>query len=284
MTSGGPVRYAQDLLLSVRSSPGPAGRNAAAGAGAASAVVEPASWFVDWFEQNKTLVLIIALVGVSAIWVHATHHPRRRTLERLGATIELGFGDLFETGGVRIVAVNDFFDANIGTHVAPSSLHGQLIGREFEGNAKLFRAVVDRALSKTDGTREVRRSGRERRYPIGTTATVRNGGSSYVLAALGYTDPETAKVSASISQLAMTLENAWSEARSAANGEPVVCPLMGSGLSGINMTNHHLAGLILASAMESNGQQKVSHTIRLVLPETQYGRIHLDHLLDTIKD
>ena len=180
--------------------------------------------------------------------------------------------------------MNDFFDGQLDAHVARSSLHGQLIIREYDGEPGPFRTDVDRSLKTSTPERVRRTSGRERRYEIGTTATIHKNGRTYVLVALGATNVETAKVSATIAQLAQSLDRAWAAARSAANGAAIACPLMGSGLSGINMTPPQLASLILASALEATGRQKVSHTIRLVLPESQYGRIHLDRLLDPIKD
>ncbi len=282
--TNGPLQFARDLVLSVRAAPMAAVRNAAIGGGFVWAAVEPAAFFIGWLEKNKMPLLLAALLVVAVVWVRSTHHPRHRQIERFGTRIEVSFGDLFDTEGVRIIAVNDFFDGQLDAHVARSSLHGQLIIREYGGEPGPFRTDVDRSLKTATPERVRRASGRGGRYRIGTTATVHKNGHTYVLVALGSTDDETAKVSATIAQLAQCLDSAWVAARASVNGDAIVCPLMGSGLSGINMTAPQLASLILASALEATGRQKVSHAIRLVLPEAQYGRIHLDRLLHPIKD
>jgi hypothetical protein len=65
--------------------------------------------------------------------------------------IEVLFGDLFVQSGIRIIAVNEFFDSKIGNPVSDKSLHGIFLQKCFGGSHLPFDQQVDEQLKGLDG-------------------------------------------------------------------------------------------------------------------------------------
>ena len=173
--------------------------------GVAWTVTEAASFFFTAAEDKRG-VLFISLVLTVAVGGLITAIPAARLRLRFGSSIiELGFGDLLAADGVLVVAVNDFIDSELGDHVSPTSLHGQLIASEFAGDSELFASAVHKALSDVDGENVARSGGRATRYPVGTTAVVDTSGHRWVLVVLAVTDEATLKVRADLEHLARAL-------------------------------------------------------------------------------
>lgn len=249
--------------------------------GVAFTTTEAMAFFFSVFDDNRgTLfgpLLVVVLLGGLYI---AT--PRRLVSHKLGSTtIQIGFGDLLQADGVRIVAVNDFFDAEVGDHVSPTSLHGLLITTEYGNDADAFAAAVDKSLAGYPSETVNRRSGRTKRYAIGTTARINRSEHRYVLVVLAETDVDTLKVNADLEHLAHALTAAWNAARDAAGGMPVSVPLLGGGQSSVGLAEQQLATILLASAIEANGRQQIASLIRIILPAGLYGALDLDALLST---
>ena len=195
--------------------------------------------------------------------------------------VEVGFGDIFHADGVRIVAVNDFFDSELGEYVSPRSVHGQLIERDFRGSAAQFASSVRDALVGVPSEQVERTGGHSERFPVGTTAVLDVGAQRYVLVVLARTDVNSLKANAGLAELVHALAEGWKAARNAAGGRSVAVPLLGSGLSGVGLSEQQLATVLLASLIEANGYQQVAPLVRVVLPGTLYGVVDLKALQRT---
>jgi len=243
--------------------------------GLAWTVTEASAFFFDVVDDHRRTVFGVVVIGVAIGAIFVALPKRLLGLRRGSTRIEIGFGDLFAGDGVRIIAVNDLISSTLGDHVSPSSLHGQLIQREFHGDSESFVAAVAAGLPDNSGDPVEGPTGTTRRYPIGTTATVNVGENRYVLVVLSATDTTSLKVNADLKELTLALAAAWKAARDVSGGRAVLVPLLGSGLSAVGLSQQQLATVLLASLLEATGQQQIAPLVQVVLPVSLYGEVDL---------
>lgn len=158
--------------------------------------------------------------------------------------VEILFGDLFEAGGLRAVAVNDFFDSELGTPVSPNSIHGIFLKKCFGGHADTFDRQVTEQLAEQRGEQTRKKHGKSVRFESGTTAVLTCNDDRYLLFAFAKSDEVTCKVKADVTDMWVALHGLWERARIEAGGTPLNLPLVGSGLSGVGLPTRDLLNLI----------------------------------------
>lgn len=244
--------------------------------------IEASVFFIPAFEPNYTIrqgiYILFGLCLLSA--VIASYQAADRTNLKLDLTpidtaIEISFGDLFQATGAKVVAVNEYFDSELGPRVARSSLHGQVIQRYFEGQSSEFETAVDRSLD-TEGAEDVSRPGnRTKSYPIGTTAVVESSEQKFFLPALTKTDPQTNKARCNLSMFTKAMSGLWETVRNQAQGEPVTIPLLGSGQAQVGLPPQQLLQLIVMTIVEASRTTKITGKINIVLPHDCIDKIDL---------
>jgi len=136
-------------------------------------------------------IYFLAMIVAGLVWGTYRVFPRQRIHLRFKAidtTIEVEFGDLFQSQGLKVIPVNEFFDSDLGDHVSPRSLHGQLINRFFGSYPAAFDALVEKELKDKPHDSLNRKSGKEKRYPIGTTPVIKVDEDRFFLPGLCHTD------------------------------------------------------------------------------------------------
>lgn len=208
------------------------------------------------------LVLISVGYAVKRAW-----KPTRIDVKIANAntSITVLYADLFEQDGIRAIAVNEFFDSAIGKPVSERSVHGQFLQRCFGGHPESFDKQIDEELGSTSFERVTRGEGKERRFPIGSTALVTVNRDRYIAFALTHTDPATCKASADVTMAWTALDALWQRARIECGGIPLNVPLIGGGLSGIGLPTRDLLNLIVLSAITATKAKHVTQQIRIVL-------------------
>lgn len=237
--------------------------------------LRPVSW-------NVWLVIGLALMAVvGLLWGLYRVYPQRSVrirMKSIDATVEVKFGDLFEAQGLKVIAVNEFFDSQLGDPVARSSLHGQLIERMFQDRPEQFDGLIDKELRGIPFGEVERPTGRGKRYEIGTTPVVGVGAEQFFLPALCRTDVDTYKAYCDIPMLLKALDGLWSAVRNRAGGQPVSAPLIGGGLSGIGLPPYQLLQLMVLSIVIANKQEHVRSEIRIILARELMEEIDLKTL------
>ena len=233
--------------------------------------------------KPRSFLTFAVMVAASLAWGVYRTLPKRSISARIKSpdiAITVCFGDIFDTDGLRVIPVNEYFDSELGDHVSPHSLHGKLIERRFNGHSALFDSLVDEDLAAVTRQRIARTSGREQRYPIGTTARIDVGRDRYFLLALSTTDTETLKASCDVPQLWQALTALWDTVRNRAGGAPVAAPLIGGGLSGVGLPPAQLAQLLVLSLVSAGKTDHIASPITLVLPTDRADEIDLKSLID----
>jgi len=124
-----------------------------------------------------------------------------------------------------------------------------------------------------------RSGGNKQRYKIGTTVTIPCGANKYYLVVNAHTDLETLQASANFQDMVQTLDGLWREVRRTANATPVSLPLIGGGLSRLNLPPFALLQTILSSIISATRDGGgITGEVRIVLPESLMGIINLRNL------
>lgn len=190
--------------------------------------------------------------------------------------VTIKFGDIFDEKGWRAVGVNDFFDSTVDDDlVSTNSLNRKTITRFWGGNVKDWERQIDSCLKRLDYSSETRERGRERRYPIGTTARAFSGNDKFLFVALAKTNAETNVASGDTEMVIRAVRGMAREARAACSLEPLVVPLLGSGLARTGIKNSVLVDMILAAIFEESREGRITGDIRVVLPKDKASQINL---------
>jgi hypothetical protein len=193
--------------------------------------------------------------------------------------ITLKYGDLFAEEANLLIGVNELFDGELGVPVAKSTVHGQLIVRNYGGSATAFRAAVDPALAATGA--QPRATGRAMHprdaYPIGTTARVSNGPHSAFLMAMARTDLATSKASSDVPTLWMAMKSGLQAVHDQGNGEPLAMPLFGNGQAGIKLEPQHLLRLLILALVDfaTNSSARLPKRVTVALHESCFSELDI---------
>lgn len=230
---------------------------------------------------DKDLKGIEALITVVVIGlIYAAIMVRRPSkvkipISHTNTQLEIKFGDLFKEEGVRAIAVNEFFDSELGLPVSTESLHGIFLSLCFGGHSQAFDQLVEEELKDSPAEDIERAQGKEKKYPIGTTVTIPVNNNRYLCFALSKTDIETCKADANVPTLWEALNGLWQKARIVLGGEALILPLVGSGLSGIGLPARRLLDLIILSVITETKRKQVAACIRIVLNSDRFEEIDL---------
>ena len=221
-------------------------------------------------------VILVAIAAIGGVWNAWPTHSVEFQIPGSDTRFEIRFDDIFEREGVIVIPVNEYFDGELGNHVSRKSLHGQLIECALGGIAESFVQLTEPDLASVNGTDVTRTSGRNVRYPIGTTACAVIREKRYLLAALTHTDIESLSAYATVQDLSTCLDGIWERARTYYNGETVNVPLIGSGLSRIGLPPGNLIEVIATSLLIHTKNRKVADKVTLVLPKRLVGEVDLN--------
>ncbi|MDQ5936368.1 MAG: Fis family transcriptional regulator [Cyanobacteriota bacterium erpe_2018_sw_21hr_WHONDRS-SW48-000092_B_bin.40] len=217
--------------------------------------------------------------GISLLWaIKKLWKPSTIEINvpNCNTVIEITFGDLFKQTGIRVIAVNEFFDSEIGKPVSDKSIHGKLIQTVFAGHPESFdKLVLDALEGKSAEEIQAKVDGKKLRYPIGTTVLIAAAKEKYLLLAFSKTDPETCKASSTVTLMWDALHDLWQRVRIESGGHDVNLPLVGSGRSGLGLPTVDLLNLIILSAITETKSKPITDRIRIILPLDRFEKLDL---------
>jgi hypothetical protein len=227
--------------------------------------------FEGFFPLTVAVVVSIAF-GIRKVW-----KPSRIEIcvAHCNTFIEVVFGDLFKQDGIRVIAVNEFFDSKLGKPVSDKSVHGLFIQKCFGGHPDAFDKQVEEQLRGIESCDVSKVEGKTKRYPIGSTALIAVNQDRYIAFAFAKTDPITCKASTDVTTMWMALHALWQRLRIEAGGHSVNLPLVGSGLSGVGLPTRDLLNLIILSAITETKSREVTQRIRIVLSRDRFDQFDL---------
>jgi hypothetical protein len=242
------------------------------------ALLEP---FVSiYFESiNKYWFLLIFLFP-SIIIAFIRTFPKNSIVIKLrntNAIINIKFGDIFNENGNIAIAVNEYFDSEIGSPVSPESIHGYFIKNVLGNKQELFDNAVYKSLKGIPSIHHMRNFGKKEIYPIGTTAVLEFGEKKYLLFALAKTN-EQYEAYTTPSLLLEALNGMLVKARSECNGYPLNVPLVGTGLSRSGIPPKYIIELLLISILRVSKDAEITKEINIVITEKLFDEIDLNEI------
>ncbi len=222
-----------------------------------------------------SLLVVVAIGFVYS--AHRIHRPSSVifSIAHTNTKIQIKFGDLFGEDGVRCIAVNEFFDSELGLPVSKNSLHGIFLSRCFGGHPDSFDKIISDELVDAPSETVHRKQGKETRYSTGTTVNVAVNLDRYMCFALCRTDITTLKAEADVPMLWKALEGLYGKARHSLGGAPLVLPLVGSGLSGIGLPARDLLDLIVLSIIAESKKKQITTLIKIILTSDRFDEVDL---------
>ncbi|MET7290294.1 macro domain-containing protein [Streptomyces sp. NPDC005573] len=179
-------------------------------------------------------------------------------------------GDLFEQDANLVVGFSDTFDtATDGSRViSPSSLQGQLVERIYHGDVEALDADLERALATVDAesleTRSAKRYGKLTRYPVGTVAVLERDRRRVFAVAFSRMD-NTLTTRSTAAFLRLSLGNLWETVRRHEPDRALAMPVLGAGLSRLELERETLINMTLTSFREHTRRASVCRELRIVL-------------------
>lgn len=211
----------------------------------------------------KYTVFILAslLLGTAGVW------PKRKivlSLPHTSTTISIEFNDIFKVNGHKVIAVNEYFDSEIGQIVSPRSLHGVFLTKILGGHVEPFDSSVGKIPDQYIIESVHRTKGKAKRFCLGTTTDINHGESKYFLFALTRTD-NNYKAYCTPAMMMEALAGLWNYVRDHHNGDDVVIPLVGSKLAGVGLSAPQLLELIVLSIVDATKKRELSTHVKIVL-------------------
>ena len=217
-------------------------------------------------DSSDSLSLFIISGLIYAAFANRYLNEINIPIKHTNSEINIQFGDIFKTDGVRVTAVNEFFDSELGVPVSEKSLHGMLISKCFGGHSETFDKIVSEQLKEISSDyMEERKHGKKYKYPIGSSVEFIADGNRYLCFALTHTDINTSKAYADVSVLWKALNGLWNKARVVLSGDSLSIPLIGNGLSGIGLPPKDLLMLLILSIITESKKQVIGNCINIIL-------------------
>lgn len=180
-------------------------------------------------------------------------------------------GDLFAEQSDIVVAFSDTFDTATedAVVITSSSIQGQLIDRVYRGSVAALDRDLEQALSGKPVSATERRSektrGKLKRYRIGTVAVLEPEADGRRIFAVAVSHMDNNFIArSSYGFLQASLTGLWAEIRRG-GGRPVAMPIIGAGLSRVDVSLDPLLQEIITSFSRETHTQPVCSELRIIV-------------------
>ena len=219
---------------------------------------------------------LILLFIVFAIMLYRSNFLDSVSLNINGLKVNISYGDLFNSEGLKLIPFNEYFDTLVDNIViAENTLNGLFIKKCYPN--KTVQNLDDQVTSKLNGKKfelnSTRDSGKKKKYELGTTIEVDN---KYLLAAFTHFDEEN-RAYLSKGEYLLCLDNLWKEINRIYAQRNISIPLLGSGISriGNDLKPQDYLEQILNSLKLSNLDNAYNTKINIILHSSVKNEINL---------
>ena len=197
-------------------------------------------------------IFILLLSGLYA-WYQILRKPKSLKLEiNKRTSLYVKKENLMAVNGVKVIPVNEYFDTHNGDGIInPSSLHGQFLSL-FDGRIEELRQKIEDQLSKMQPLPSNRQRSMvsdlpQVRYPLGTCIRITDNGNTYMLVAVTRFD-QNEHVDVATEEYPEIIRKMYNGIEHLQDGNPVYLPLIGSGISGYQLTNMQILNTLVQMA------------------------------------
>ncbi|GCE27571.1 hypothetical protein KDA_30550 [Dictyobacter alpinus] len=233
--------------------------------------------FPNTFMYRYTGIAIISII--SLLWAVFNTLPKREVSHQLvvpDMKITIRVGDLFQQDANIVIGFSDTFDTEKGDIIKPVSLQGQFLTAIYQDNTNQLDQDIDRALQGIASKQDNHKTrGKNKRYPIGTVATLAVGTKKYFCSAYARME-NNLKAESNIKSLTVSLEKLWEEIRVKGQHDKVAMAVIGSDLARIGNASHSdLVRLIILSFVLASREKMVSPELVVVVHPANVGKLNM---------
>lgn len=209
-----------------------------------------------------------------AIWECRPVTVVRHRLKDRDVWIEIRIGDIFEVVGSLAISTNTTFDTASGI-ISRDSLQGQFTKKYYDTETHLDqdleRALMDQDFEQLDD----RRSGKTRRYPIGTVAMLQPKQRTVYMVAIA--DMNIYGVAAgSLDGVVESLGKLWYFVGERGEMQPLAVPVLGTGRARIQTEREEMIREIIASFVAACSEKKFCEQLTIVVSRSDYVTHEMD--------
>lgn len=241
------------------------------------------------FVQKYKVVLFVALLIISmlSIFFFLIYKVRIRSVKLTinHSVVEVGFGDIFKqrVNDFKVIPFNEFFDTVVdGKIVSSHSLHGEYLLKKYAD--PVSRENLDERMMEDSGLRgnmvgfQKFRDGKGKcvQYKLGTVFK----DDDYFLVAFSKVNDRN-EAGLSLAEYVQCLLSFWEEVERYREGQTVVVPLFGTGITryqNFTATHQDLLEILIWTFEKSKVHYKTPAKVKVVIHESHQKEIDFDRL------
>lgn len=232
--------------------------------------------FVDLIQKDRLIllgILVVLSVGIYLFELYKNNNLSSKKVVVNGTKIEIKFGDIFKEKGQKLIAFNEFFDTQVDDKIISSgSLNGKFIKKYCNYDKKTLDEMISHSdsLKKIDVNNRIH-GGKSVKYALGSLCKI----DDYFIMAFSHFDAKN-RAYLSVSDYIICLLSMWNELNCYYDGEKIILPLLGSGITRFNdaeISDQELLNYILFTLQVSRINFKSG--IKIVIGEDLKKEINL---------
>lgn len=231
-------------------------------------------------QENLQIYIVIFLYALLPIGIFCYLWYKANKIQSIkivinGTRVIVKFGDLFKEAGLKTITFNEFFDTQVDDIIISSkTINGIFLNNQKESMPKIEEVIDCDENENIIDVESNKKQGKKKRYKLGSTKKYED----YLLVAFSkFNDKNMAYLN--LEDYFACLMKYWSEVNRLYNGNNVVLPLIGSGVTrfqnSINIKPQDLIEIILNCFKYSNLPFSHDFIITLILHESINQKINL---------
>jgi len=220
------------------------------------------------------IAFLVFIITIFVYFLYQANHSNNIQLIIKGIKINIFYGDIFNSQGLKLIPFNEYFDTLVDNKIiAENTLNGRFIKRYYPTIANLDKQISSALNNKPYATNDSRSVGKKMKYELGTTIEVDN---QYILTAFTRFDTEN-RAYLTKGEYLLFLDNLWKEINRVYAQRNINIPLIGSGISriGNDLKLQDYLEQILNSLKLSNLDNAYNTQINIVLHKSIFEEINL---------
>lgn len=194
-------------------------------------------------------------------------------------------GDIFDATGNVVIGMSDTFDTEKGEIIKPSTVQGQFLTKIYNDDRNRLDTDFETALATFESTvDEAKTKGKQKRYPIGTTAVLNVEAKRYFCIAYSVMNNDF-HAQSSINMLSQSLDALWTSIRTKGQNEGISMAIIGSDTARVGHIASHadLIKLIITSFVLTSREKVIAPSLTLYIHPKDRGKINILEIQDFLQ-
>jgi hypothetical protein len=213
---------------------------------------------------NSLIIFMLLNILIAAIRSLPKSNVHLEITNRVNLSVF--YGNIFKQKDVIVIPVNEYFDTIVDEEIVSSStLHGQFVKNVFGGNIEVLEQKISKELQnhKVVSLDQSRIRGNKQKYKLGTTISINKNGVDYFLVAFTRFSTDNKAESFNI-DYQVVIQSLLDYIHLNSQGRNINIPLIGGGLSGVNISKQKLLEYLLLS-IQIHDHLTISGNVNVVL-------------------